>query len=1148
MGERSSDAVQTATGFGIAQATNGGTANVVIGFSPEDVNRMLSAAISQMASAIPLGASVVLDAPLLNTETPLRPEPMIRRGNLEDRVLKCLSRGKGVVLRGDFGSGRTELARGISERYTRVFWLDLQANTHLFPHLALDLLARKINARKIGRSSRSKPKNQTPKKTLVVIDNVESAVLQPEFDALLRKLAAERSLSILLISLHRLPDPLSSLFESVDVERFSEKEIISLMRLYQPPKEVMTTGLLNLVSGVTHGMPYLVVLLLNYWASKSWATHDDVWVELLNSDFSADVRSETQRKLLRLLEPSSSELLYRLSLLISPFNEKEVFQIAAIEPAIDRAQERLYSLSGVWLHRVNDRQWRTSPLLKGSGEGNLLKKTRDAVHAEAANIIFAKKRLNQTETSSAILHLLQAERYNEAATVYIRALHALSEANVDVYPGSLLSLWKNLVIPPQIDLGLRILIRGLQVANDIRRNQEYLPAVEDLKRLIEQAQDIRDQISVYGAAALVAMKLLEKAPATALPFISIAWQGERFLPKETQGFLNDHEVTEMFWIAAMKANSISDIRTWMGEVDKLPEEARTAMMEAEFAADSASRMFDSLWWREQDKPESERDWARILESLKEFASIAEPWKAPMISACILRSQLSIRVVHLREINQPCQEAERFYAENQGYALAAFILANGIATWLLDVDRWDLAATWLTRAYQYSGSKLPLHQQLNCLRYGHLLLREGAPSIVPFERALAIGELSDTLTLFNNLKAKAELATFLWKTGKVQELYSTWSEVVHGVLDHREDDKHWKHFFIGAANNTTFFSDPSQFKAREGYLTEPFPGMFIGGMQSLADRYTPRIVFLVPGVMAQWADRLGRIREAAEWEAMTEQIGREVSKQEAAKMYQMHAIPLAIQEGRFVDALNHAIETSKGLQCDVDFEIPKARQTELAALGLSETVHRRIQFGRSVPLTVAVFPSLLAIAVDAAGHPDATHESLEKLLCQMRSHRKDDPEVWDAGIAALEEILQGEVRWTDVRGVSPAEADYIGHAGQLLRSFGLWFTQNDPPQDLLLAQANRASFLAAYFPQMGWIGTIICVSIAKMWEEKMNRDTFYFRLPRQTAAKVSELAKDARLGEMFEVLADSVGVGMSKQTRETFKSYVLRRRNPTKEAT
>jgi hypothetical protein len=48
------------------------------------------------------------------------------------------------------------------------------------------------------------------------------------------------------------------------------------------------------------------------------------------------------------------------------------------------------------------------------------------------------------------------------------------------------------------------------------------------------------------------------------------------------------------------------------------------------------------------------------------------------------------------------------------------------------------------------------------------LREGAPSKVPFERAIAIGKTEDNLTLFNELKARTEIATFQWKTGEIAE--------------------------------------------------------------------------------------------------------------------------------------------------------------------------------------------------------------------------------------------------------------------------------------------------------------------------------------------------------------------------------------------
>ena len=76
--------------------------------------------------------------------------------------------------------------------------------------------------------------------------------------------------------------------------------------------------------------------------------------------------------------------------------------------------------------------------------------------------------------------------------------------------------------------------------------------------------------------------------------------------------------------------------------------------------------------------------------------------------------------------------------------------------------------------------------------------------------------------------------------------------------------------------------------------------------------------------------------------------------------------------------------------------------------------------------------------------------------------------------------------------------------------------------------------------MGSIGTTICVSIARMWVAKIERNPFHFRRPPQTVSKIRELAKDARLGDMIVGLADSLDVGLNNETRETFKTYVLRR--------
>src|SRR5260370_6422427 len=144
----------------------------------------------------------------------------------------------------------------------------------------------------------------------------------------------------------------------------------------------------------------------------------------------------------------------------------------------------------------------------------------------AANWLFAKRILNQIDVQQAIMHLLQAGKHNEAGVVYIRALHSLLEAEPDVYPGMLLSLWKSLPLPGEMDLGLRIFIRGLQIANSLRRGEDCQHSIDDLTSLIKQARDWRDQVSVYAASGLVGMQLAAKDAVRALPFISDAALGE----------------------------------------------------------------------------------------------------------------------------------------------------------------------------------------------------------------------------------------------------------------------------------------------------------------------------------------------------------------------------------------------------------------------------------------------------------------------------------------------------------------------------------------------------------------------------------------------------------------------------------------------
>jgi hypothetical protein len=155
-------------------------------------------------------------------------------------------------------------------------------------------------------------------------------------------------------------------------------------------------------------------------------------------------------------------------------------------------------------------------------------------------------------------------------------------------------------------------------------------------------------------------------------------------------------------------------------------------------------------------------------------------------------------------------------------------------------------------------------------------------------------------------------------------------------------------------------------------------------------------------------------------------------------------------------------------------------------------------------------------------------------------REDDPDTWDIALQLLAEIETGKLRWADLRGNPPNGNNMRDDVISSLRCIGLWNNPSASVKELLSALALCAPYFAAYFPQLGHIGTTVCLSIAKMWSAKIDHSPYHFRRPAETMSRISQLATEARLGEMVIVLADSIGLGMSVDTREQFRKHRLRR--------
>src|SRR4030081_3729242 len=107
------DNVQIARGTAIAQATDGATALVSVGFTAAEVQRLLASVMEGMVQGPSASTTMVLAIPQLNLEGPVRPEPVLKRIALESQIEAAFLSLKPVSLRGDVGSGGTELSRSV---------------------------------------------------------------------------------------------------------------------------------------------------------------------------------------------------------------------------------------------------------------------------------------------------------------------------------------------------------------------------------------------------------------------------------------------------------------------------------------------------------------------------------------------------------------------------------------------------------------------------------------------------------------------------------------------------------------------------------------------------------------------------------------------------------------------------------------------------------------------------------------------------------------------------------------------------------------------------------------------------------------------------------------------------------------------------
>ncbi len=1150
LGSISSGSAQSARGSAIAQASGGATATVTanvvnnIEFPPELIPQLLDA-----LSGRELLQTGSLDFPraMVSGEPPVTPAHPIARKTLADDIAKSLSARRPVLLRGEFGSGRSELARATTASSSNLLWLDLQANVSLAPSAAIEQVLLNAVPRAISKELHDFAEiiANLPPDTALVIDNIDSVISDSNLSARLSSLArnaAGSSVTLICTSIHKLPHQFNGLFDDIQVGRYSGEDINELFQAHNAPASINTASFRNSVLLLTQGEPALATVMMQYLRQRQWQLDEKAWDDLLRGTFAADLKAETQRRLLGAETKTTCELLYRLSLLNRAFTEQEALKIARIDPEIPNPLQELHLSYGTWLQKSDDSHWRTSALLSGLGDGNLIKPIRKQVHLMVVDWVIAPKKVDQFGVCEAVTHLIEAEEFNHAAQVLIQALFSLKEAGPGVEPGPMLSLWRDLPLPHQMDLGLRILLRGLQASVLIQRGESYEFAINDLRSLMRSPKTSFEFIGTFAACSLVAMQLLEKRPVDALPYISLATRRQFEITKrQIMKDLPEHSIVEMFWGAAMHINDAEGLQKWITEVDHLSTEQKTALFNAPFGADCACRVFDVVWMREQDLPEESRDWNRLLSLLNSCQSTISRWNSSLLMGCVIRSQQAIRIVHIRTVEAAIEEATTFFAKFQGveHATGRFLVAQGTGLWLTNIDRWDLAAAWLERASEYNGDDLIFHRHQNYLRYGHSLYREGTPNIEPFELAVLLGTESKYLTPLNRVKARAELATFLWLTGNKQELFDQWSTVVRELLDSRQDTRWWKETYVLVGNNTSYWSNrvKGRTDGAASMVVKPYLGMFINDYVDFSDHYSDGILFTLPGMMSWFAESVERFNDAADWAKIAVTVAETVSANPSGASFLFQAVPSALIGAQYDEAVSQSAQATRALALNIPLNAPEAVRKNNPYLNQSRPISVEPTQTECHAIQLGVLPSLVAIIAGSFAQSEIAAAQLDGLVtaCDRQDAISTAKGIWPQAADCLMRIKDGSLRYADIADSAAADAGPTSHMVFLLLSFGLMAVRETPANEVLLAQIRWSSWISKVYAGFRGIGMVLARSIAKSWQEYVLTHSFSFRQPRYAARMIAEAGKKGEIGRIYTEVVDSLGFVLTEDYRRSLLS-------------
>ncbi len=949
----------------------------------------------------------------VSLDIPAPAVPAITRDRIVNQINDQANRKTWASIIGEPGCGKTQLCLLFTDRVdSRIVWINLRGFTDERSCAAIDdalETASGVERHAILQRWYADAARRLNPPTTLVLDDLPRVVVGGALYHRLQFLQGachESRLKMLSTTYFELPRIFleSGIVSEVSAPPFTPEEILDLLRANGAPARIATSEFAAFLATSTRGLPVIVVAAIRFLVSTNWVPKTGSLDSLLKGEYAAGAKRDAKQIIETTVTDSGTcELLYRLTCVVGPISRQQVETVGKVPSKIDLCIEKLSQLVGIWVQPYGENAYLLSPLVDSNLANLLDSNTRKGVHIALA-LLALRKPLSTVDVIVCVHHFHSAEQDNAASIVLLQALVKIMDYAAEV-PNEWMvsSLWAHQSLPETVDINLRLNLRALQIALAERRKKDYSFLSDDLRQLLSQAKsDGKAQLGVFMASSLLATQLYRKNPSLANNYILMALRSslKAVLPNGKQLVLPKEMALERtLWGTGMAAKSDEEVQNWLDTLAQLSPAQVEVLSDSEFADDDSTVICDSVWLREYQKPENERNWQPVEKTLRQIKEQANKLGLNLLSAAATRTEIMILAEWRDQLPEALSLAETA-VESFRDDSARFLIEEVTGRQLAYAGRWEEALQWMGQALQrHTKGSAPWRRNL-LVTVGEGVARYAPAVAAEYAGYAVLVSKSANLAPVRVAEALGEYAIALWNAGEHEKAFAQWQDAIPLIISSVDQPPSDIQVFLAFLHATAYFGNMAIFaRPPKNDYAVPAPGFFLATNRIPSEMYqlTKNNHLLIE--TALFAEGVGQTEAAGEW-ARLALDGTSGEGSDVLQPFIWLTVAPALLGDEYVDALNRArsMATPTAAPSEQSLEELGIQPQDRLRLRTILSDQRRIELA----LLFGFVPLAVRLATVRFDHDVSTE--IGKIKTHLDSLSGKDAESWKEAGTLLKSIL------------------------------------------------------------------------------------------------------------------------------------------------